>query len=99
MVSQSPTDPATLIRAARDFADKQPEFAFRSGLAAVHWLLLGYGYEMTQWDLISALSLTQQIADANGYGREPIHQFLLALETEPRLKREWFDEVLKYSFR
>ena len=99
LVSQSPTDPATLIRAARDFADKQPEFAFRSGLAAVRWLLLGYGYEMTQWDLISALSLTQQIADANGYGREPIRQFLLALETEPQLKREWFDEVLKYSFR
>ena len=95
LVSDSPTDPNTLIRAARDFAVKQPKFAFQSALAAMRWLLLGYGYEMTKWDLMSALSLTRQIADTNGYGRALVHQFLFALETEPRLNHEWFDEVMK----
>lgn len=96
LVSHSPTDPNTLIRAARDFSDKQPVFAFQSGLAAMRWLLLGYGYEMTKWDLFSALKLTQQIADVNGYSREQIQQFLLDLENELRLKHDWFDEALKF---
>ena len=38
---QTPCDPKTLTRAARDFADVRPEFAAEAGLAALHWLVEG----------------------------------------------------------
>lgn len=47
LVTRSPTDPRTLTRAARDYAKKQPEFALAAGLAALHWISRGHGYEIT----------------------------------------------------
>ncbi len=41
LVLQSPTDPKTLIRAARDHAEKQPDFAVSSGVAALNWMARG----------------------------------------------------------
>ena len=38
-------DPATLVRAARDFADKNPEFSIRVALLALRGLLSGAGYD------------------------------------------------------
>ena len=43
--------PKTLTRAARDFADERPEFAVEAGLAALRWLVEGYGYEITGADV------------------------------------------------
>jgi len=40
-------EPATLIRAARDFADREPEFAAKASLRAIEHLLSGRGYEPT----------------------------------------------------
>ncbi|MCC6536545.1 MAG: hypothetical protein IT162_03285 [Bryobacterales bacterium] len=48
------TDPRTLTRAARDFADKQPEFAFEAGRLAIERLLEGHGYEVTTADMADA---------------------------------------------
>ncbi len=45
LASRTPCDPKTLARAARDFAEKQPHFAFEAGLLSLHWLVQGYGYE------------------------------------------------------
>ena len=96
LISDSPTDPNTLIRAARDFAEKQPEFAFQSSLAAIRWLLLGYGYEMTQWDLIAALQLTQRISAHVVNDKERISHLLEILAIEPRVNQTWLGLVLKY---
>jgi hypothetical protein len=41
LVTRSPTDPRTLTRAARDYAEKQPDFALAAGLAALHWISRG----------------------------------------------------------
>lgn len=38
-------EPATLVRAARDFAAREPKFAAETGLAALHHLLNGGGYD------------------------------------------------------
>jgi hypothetical protein len=43
----SPRDPKTLIRAARDFNESNSVFALEAGLAALHRLGQGYGYELT----------------------------------------------------
>jgi hypothetical protein len=54
LVRDSPCDPKTLVRAARDFAEREPGFAHGAGLAALRWLTLGYGYEIAAFDVWGA---------------------------------------------
>lgn len=56
LVSASPTDPRTLARAARDYAEERPAFAIAVGLAALRWISLGYGYEISSADVLDAYS-------------------------------------------
>ena len=55
---RSPCDPRTLTRAARDFATENPRFAVEAGLLALHWLVEGYGYEITSADVWAAYDAT-----------------------------------------
>lgn len=48
--------PATLIRAARDFAIKEPAFAAQVGLHAIAHLLAGRGYEPSPLDIDEAVT-------------------------------------------
>jgi len=48
------TDPATLVRAARDFVETAPEFAAQVALLAIKFLLDGRGYEPRPLDIGSA---------------------------------------------
>jgi hypothetical protein len=48
LATTSPTDPRTLARAARDFAESQPEFAVAAGLASLRWISLGHGYDIAR---------------------------------------------------
>lgn len=57
LADQSPCDPKTLTRAARDFLETEPEFALGSALAALRWLSEGWGYEVTNVDVIDAYDL------------------------------------------
>jgi hypothetical protein len=50
LARRSPADPKTLWRAARDLLDAQPAFALEASLQALHWMELGYGYELTRDD-------------------------------------------------
>lgn len=54
LVIHSPTDPRTLTRAARDYAEKLPTFALSAGLASLRWMAQGYGYEITGIDVFDA---------------------------------------------
>jgi hypothetical protein len=62
LITRSPTDPRTLTRATRDYAEKQPEFALAAGLAALHWISLGHGYDITGADVLDAYSAVTQAA-------------------------------------
>jgi hypothetical protein len=62
LVTRSPTDPRTLTRAARDYAEKQPAFALGAGLAALRWISLGHGYDITGADVLDAYSAVTQAA-------------------------------------
>lgn len=62
LAMRSPCSPQTLTRAARDFEEKQPEFAVEAGLAALHWLVQGYGYEITNRDVLAAWEHTMKAA-------------------------------------
>jgi hypothetical protein len=66
LARRTPCDPRTLTRAARDFAKDQPAFAVGAGVLALHWLVQGYGYEITSADVWAAYASTMQAADRNG---------------------------------
>jgi hypothetical protein len=58
----SPCDPKTLTRAARDHLVKQPDFAMQCALAALHWMSMGHGYELTGFDAHEAHRLAIEAA-------------------------------------
>ncbi len=66
LVRESPCDPKTLARAARDFAEREPAFAHGAGLAALYWLIQGHGYEITSIDVWGAYHSTLKAAENLG---------------------------------
>ncbi len=66
LANQSPCDPKTLIRASIETAAKEPEFALKAGLAALRWLVEGYGYEITSLDVWKACESTLKAAELAG---------------------------------
>jgi hypothetical protein len=66
LARQSECDPKTLTRAAREFAGKEPSFALESGMLAIYWLLVGYGYEITVADVHEAVEATLAAATEAG---------------------------------
>ncbi len=73
LANRTPCSPQTLTRAARDFAEKNPEFAIEAGMAALRWLVEGYGYEITGLDVRDAYTHTLKAADNAGRTKE-IHR-------------------------
>ena len=72
LANRSPTDPRTLARAARDFGVQQPDFAVACGLAALRWISMGYGYEITGADVSDAYSALMQAARAAGIDEQRV---------------------------
>jgi len=83
LASRTPCDPKTLTRAARDLADDQPAFAMRAGLLALHWLVQGYGYEITGADVWAAYSSTLKAAEKNGTARDAREQIKSMVAERP----------------
>jgi len=70
LASRSPCDPKTLTRAAREFTETRPAFAVGAGLLAMHWLVQGYGYEITGLDVRAAYHATLAAAKKSGQEQE-----------------------------
>ncbi|MBK8481860.1 MAG: hypothetical protein IPL40_11885 [Proteobacteria bacterium] len=66
LANSTPCSPQTLTRAARDFEEKNPTFAIEAGMAALRWLVEGYGYEVTGLDVLNAYSHTMKAAEHAG---------------------------------
>lgn len=66
LANRSPSDPRTLTRAARDYADKQPEFARAAGMTALYGIARGWGYEITGADVLDAYAAVVVAAGAEG---------------------------------
>jgi len=66
LANRTPCSPQTLTRAARDFEEKRPEFAIEAGMAALHWLVEGYGYEVADLDVLNAYAHTMKAAENAG---------------------------------
>ena len=70
LANQTPCDPKTLTRAARDMAAKEPFFAMEAGIAALRWLVAGYGYDVTSGDVWEAYNQALKAAKNAGHGDE-----------------------------
>lgn len=66
--AHSDAAPATLIRAARDFAIKEPAFAAQVGLHAIAHLLAGRGYEPSPLDIDEAVTHVMAASARIGQG-------------------------------
>ncbi len=66
LANRTPCDPKTLTRAARDLHEKAPQFALEAGMAALRWLVEGYGYEITSADVLDAYRYTMIAAESLG---------------------------------
>jgi len=70
LANRTPCSPQTLTRAARDFSEKNPAFAIEAGMAALHWLVKGYGYDITGLDVLNAYSFTMEAAGNAGVAEQ-----------------------------
>ena len=66
LAESSPCDPKTLTRACRDHLSESPAFALGAGMLALHWLLLGHGYEIESADVWAAYRSTIAVAERQG---------------------------------
>jgi hypothetical protein len=83
LANRSPCDPKTLVRAARDMVETEPRFAVECGVAALRWLVEGYGYEITVSDVWAAYEYTMRAAAITGSKSETFERIreLVAEET------------------
>jgi hypothetical protein len=93
LANATPCDPKTLTRAARDFAQTNPAFAVEAGLAALRWLVRGYGYEVTSVDVRAAYSHTLTAA-ANAGVDGAVRTRIRALFDDPATRSEFVASVI-----
>jgi hypothetical protein len=70
LARRSPVDPKTLARAARDFAEAEPEFALEAGLLAIEGFANGLGFEATAADVLMAYTGAMRAATKLGRSAE-----------------------------
>jgi hypothetical protein len=93
LAKRSPCDPRTLIRASRDLTEKEPVFAFEVGVTALHWIIQGYGYEITGGDVFEAFDYTMKAA-ANAGMKEIVLDRVKELVTGTGQNNRFVTDVL-----
>lgn len=64
LANRSPSDPRTLIRAAKDFAVEWSEFALAAGMTALRGIASGWGYDIIGADVLDAYAAVMAAAGA-----------------------------------
>ena len=83
LASRSPVDHRTLIRAADDFAEKEPGFALNCGLLALYWICEGRAYEATSGEVLTAYAQIRRAADVAHCTEATMEQLRKMLEGFP----------------
>ena len=66
LASSSPCEPKTLNRAARDHLEGNTPFALGAALASLRWLSEGWGYDVTDLEVLAAYDLALAAAERLG---------------------------------
>ena len=88
LANQSPCDPKTLTRAARDYLDSEPAFALGAAIAALRWLSEGWGYEVTNVDVVEAYDRAMDAATRLNKVDEVSEQIRLLVEINDNAGRQ-----------
>lgn len=96
LANQSPCDPKTLTRAARDMKNKEPYFACEAGIAALRWLIAGYGYEITSVDVRDAYNFTMDAAMNGGCGEEVQNRIRKMVATDNSMS-QFAGKIIRYE--
>jgi len=93
LASQSPCDPKTLNRAARDNLHSNTQFALGSAIASLKWLADGYGYEITSLDVLNAYNLAVKAAEYLGVTKSVQNEIRQIVNTDRSIGK-FVQEVL-----
>lgn len=96
LIRNSPTDPRTLARAARDFAGDQPDFAFAAGLASLRWISLGHGYDVTGLDVLDAYSAVMLASEKAGLDAQKVKAQIIELLSSAPTGQQFLKTVLAH---
>ncbi|MES2299931.1 MAG: hypothetical protein V4582_23025 [Pseudomonadota bacterium] len=94
LANRSPSDPRTLIRAARDFAVERPEFALAAGMTALRGIASGWGYDITGIDVLNAYAAVMAAAGAAGVDETVVQADVRAIIATSRGGGEFVERVL-----
>ena len=96
LIRNSPTDPRTLARAARDFAGDQPDIAFAAGLASLRWISLGHGYDITGLDVLDAYSAVMLASTKAGLDAQKVKAQIIELLSSAPTGQQFLKTVLAH---
>ena len=99
LANRSPTDPRTLIRAAKDFKEKQAGFALACGLAALHWIAEGQGYEIFSTDVLDAYKAAVEAALKAGMSLEQVQNQVRTLASGSHASSKFIATTLAVYLR
>lgn len=94
LANRGPSDPRTLIRAARDFAEERPQFALAAGMAALRGIANGWGYDITGVEVLDAYAAVMAAADAEGADETVVKADVRAIIAAGRGGGEFVGRVL-----
>ena len=96
LVAHSPADPRTLIRAAKDYEVERAQFAVAAGMAALRWISLGHGYEITSLDVLDAYTAVMKAASGAGMDEHGIRAQINDLVSGPEPNRQFMRTILAH---
>jgi hypothetical protein len=94
LANRSPSDPRTLIRAARDYAVERPEFSLAAGMTALRGIAKGWGYGITGIDVLDAYAAVMAAAGAAGVDEAVVRADVQAIIVASRGGGEFVGRVL-----
>ena len=94
LANRSPSDPRTLIRAAKDYAVELPEFALAAGMTALRGIANGWGYEITGIDVLDAYAAVMTAAGAAGVDESAIKADVRSLIAASTSGGQFVDRML-----
>ncbi len=97
LANRSPCNPQTLVRAARDMRESDPEFAMQAGMTALRWMLVGHGNDLTAADVLAALRFTMESAARVGKQEDALAALRELMGTKGA--DEWVADILQGELR
>ena len=94
LANRTPSDPRTLIRAARDYALERPEFSLGAGMTALRGIANGWGDDITSVDVLEAYAAVMAAAGAAGVDEVVVKADVRALIAAGRGGGEFVGTVL-----